>query len=243
MNLFIAFGAGLASFLSPCVLPLIPSYLSYITGLSVEELSRDASARKSLRQVSLHAILFIVGFSAVFMILGASASALGKLFLQYQTGVRRAGGVLILFLGAYLAGFLKVGFLSREKKLSLPNHPTGWFGSFFVGAIFAFGWTPCVGPILGSILVLAGASQSLREGLLYLSVYSLGLGLPFFLSALAMNGFLSSFQRIKRYLHGIEVTSGLLLMAIGVALVTNTFVRLTYFLNQALSPLVRFFNL
>ena len=237
------FLAGLASFLSPCVLPLIPSYLSYITGLSVEELSRSNARKGSWRKVGGHALLFILGFSVVFVILGASASVLGQLFAQHQKRFRQIGGIFIILLGATLAGFLKPAFLMREKKFSLPAHPTGFLGSFLVGAIFAFGWTPCVGPILGSILVLAGASQSFQQGIFFLSVYSLGLGIPFFLSALAMNLFLSSFQKIKRYLHWIEVGSGVILMGIGALLVTNTLFWLTNFLNRTLSPLVRLFNL
>lgn len=238
-----AFLAGLASFLSPCVLPLIPSYLSYITGFSVEELSQSSSRQGTWRKVAFHALLFILGFSCVFIILGASASALGQLFAQKQHLFRRIGGVMVILLGCYLAGFLKVGFLSKEKKFSLPTHPTGLLGSFLIGTIFAFGWTPCVGPILGSILVLAGTSQDFREGLFFLGVYSLGLGIPFFLSALGMNLFLVYFKRIKRYLHWIEVGSGLLLIGVGVLLVTNALFTLTNFLNKALSPLVRLFNL
>jgi len=242
VTIFFAFFAGVASFLSPCVLPLIPSYLSYITGLSVEELSGGRKREGFFRNVSLHALLFILGFSCVFVTLGASASVLGRLFAQYQKIVRQLGGLFVIFLGATLAGFLKTNFLLREKKFSLP-HPTGFLGSFLVGVIFAFGWTPCVGPILGSILVLAGTSESFQKGIFFLLIYSLGLGIPFFLSALAMNLFLSSFQKIKRYLHGVEVGSGLVLMGVGLLLVTNTFFLLTNFLNKTLAPLVRLFNL
>ena len=238
-----AFIAGLASFLSPCILPLIPSYLSYITGLSVEELSQAPSRKNAWRKISVHALLFILGFSTVFIILGTTATVLGQVFAQHQPTFRKVGGVLIFLLGAYLAGFLKIGFLSKERKFSLPNHPTGFLGSFLVGVIFSFGWTPCVGPILASILVLAGASQSLREGIVFLCVYSLGLGIPFLLSALAMNFFLSSFQKIKRFLRWIEVGSGLVLMGVGVLLVTNAMFGVISFLNSALYPLVRLFNL
>ena len=238
-----AFLAGLASFLSPCVLPLIPSYLSYITGLSVKELSGSDLPRSSFQKVGAHAFFFILGFSCVFMILGASASALGRLFAQHQKIFRQIGGVLVIFMGAYLAGFLKVGFFSKERKFSLPAHPTGFLGSFLVGTIFAFGWTPCVGPILGSILILAGTSQSLGRGIFFLCLYALGLGVPFLVSALAMNFFLSSFQKIKRYLRWIEVGSGVVLMGVGVLLLTNAIFALTGFLNRALSPLTRLFNL
>lgn len=242
LSMTFAFVAGLVSFLSPCVLPLIPSYLSYMTGLSVEELARPA-AKGSWKKAALHALLFILGFSTVFILLGATASVVGQLLAQHQRRFRQIGGILVIFLGVYLAGFLKIGFLSRERKFSLPTHPTGLLGSFLVGVIFSFGWSPCVGPILGSILILAGATESLQEGIFYLFVYALGLGIPFFLSAVAVNLFLSSFQRVKRYLHVIEVTSGCVLVGVGILLVTNTMFRLISFLNDALSPLVRLFNL
>lgn len=243
VSVLFAFIAGLASFLSPCVLPLIPSYLSYITGLSVKELSEAGGQKRSVRKVGTHALFFILGFSAVFIVLGASASVLGRLFAQHQKIFRQVGGVLVFFLGAYLAGFLKIGFLSREKKFSPPAHPTGLVGSFLVGSIFAFGWTPCVGPILGSILVLAGTSQSIERGIFFLLVYSLGLGVPFFISALAMNVFLSSFQKIKGLLRWIEIGCGVVLMGLGVLLMTNAIFGLTGFLNRTLLPLTRLFNL
>lgn len=242
LSALLAFLAGLASFLSPCVLPLIPSYLSYMTGLSVQELSGSGTQKASFQKVSMHALLFIVGFSSVFIVLGASASALGRVFAEHQRIFRQLGGVLVILLGAYLAGFLKIAFFSKERKFSLPGHPSGFLSSFLVGTVFAFGWTPCVGPILGSILILAGTSQDLKRGIFFLLLYSLGLAVPFFVSALAMNFFLSSFQKIKRYLRWIEVGSGLVLMGIGTLLVTNAIFGLTGFLNRALSPLTQLFN-
>jgi len=196
----IAFVAGLISFLSPCVLPLIPSYLSLITGMSVQDLSDRAVAAKVRLHVSLHAVLFILGFSLVFITLGASATAVGQLLLEHQRWLQRLGGILVLALGAVLAGVVKIPFLSREKRLSLAQHPTGFLGSFLIGAVFAFGWSPCVGPILASILVLAGTSERLSEGVLLLVSYSIGLGLPFFLAALATHHFLSTMKALQKYL-------------------------------------------
>lgn len=209
----------------------------------MEELSSAPSRRKTWQKIALHAFFFILGFSSVFVVLGASASALGTLFAQYQKVVRQVGGIFVIFLGLTLTGVFKFGFLMKEKKFSLPKKATGLFGSFLVGVIFSFGWTPCVGPILGSILVLAGTSESLERGIFFLLVYSLGLAVPFFVSALAMNLFLSSFQKIKRFLRWIEVGSGIVLIGIGVLLVTNSLYRLTAYLNSALAPLVRLFNL
>lgn len=238
-----AFLAGLASFLSPCVLPLIPSYFSYMTGLSIEELSHPKTKEGNLRRLGTHALLFVLGFSAVFVVLGATASALGQLFAQHKVLIQRIGGGLVIFFGIYLTGILKIGFLSREKRFSFPDHPAGFFGSFLLGAIFAFGWVPCVGPILGSILLLAGTSENFAQGIFYLAVYSLGLGVPFVASALAINFFFATFQKLKRYLRAIEVGSGLVLIGVGILLVTNGIFWLTNFLNSVLAPLVRLFSL
>ena len=235
----IAFLAGFISFLSPCVLPLIPSYLSFITGVSVQDLTRSSVASKVRLRVSLHAVLFILGFSSVFMALGASATRLSSFLSGYQILFQRAGGALVLMFGATLAGFLRIPFLSREKRLSVSRHPTGFTGSFLIGAVFAFGWSPCVGPILASILVLAGTKERLSEGLLFLGAYSLGLGLPFFLAALMTSYFLSAARAIQRHLLTIERMSGVLLMVIGLLLLTGSFSRLTVSLNRWMGPLVR----
>ena len=236
---FVALFAGFISFLSPCVLPLIPSYLSFITGMSVEELADHSVASKARIRISLHAFLFILGFSSVFILLGASASTLGKFLLQYQLFLQRIGGVLVLAFGASRAGLFMIPFLAREKRLSLSQHPTGFLGSFLIGAVFAFGWSPCVGPILASILVLAGTSDRLSEGVLLLGAYSFGLGLPFFLAALATSYFLSTVKTLQNYLVVIERISGILLMLIGFLLLTGLFYYVTTFLNRWLGPVVQ----
>lgn len=238
----IAFFAGLISFLSPCVLPLIPSYLSFITGVSVTELATPSAASRVRLRVSLHASLFIIGFSLVFILLGASATALGRILLSYQLLLRRLGGLLVLGLGATLAGLLNIPFLSRERRLSLSRHPTGLLGSVAIGAVFAFGWSPCVGPILGSILVLAGTSERLSEGLVLLVAYSLGLGIPFFIAALATSYFLSTVKILQKYLVVVERVSGVLLMGIGLLLLTGLFSWFTVSLNRWLGPMVQFLS-
>jgi len=181
VSLLMAFGGGLLSFFSPCVLPVIPSYISYITGISFEDLTGEQDRRR-IRMVTLkNSLLFIAGFSFVFILLGASSSFLGSVLFEYQEAVRKIGGVLIVIMGCYIAGILKIGFLSRDKRLHLRNKPAGLLGSFLVGIAFAAGWTPCIGPILGSILLYAGTAGSVASGIELLTAYALGLGLPFLL--------------------------------------------------------------
>ena len=226
----ISFLAGLLSFLSPCVLPLVPSYVSFITGISFEDLA-SAPDRARIRFLTLtNSLAFVVGFSMVFIALGASSSAIGGILYQYEDVMRIAGGILIIVFGLFVSGFLKIGFLTREKKLHISGKPSGYLGSTAVGMTFAAGWTPCIGPILGSILLYAGSKGSALYGVKLLSVYSLGLAIPFLLSSLAFNSFLSSFKRIRKYMKVIMVISGLLLIIFGILLLTNMVSLLsTYF--------------
>ncbi len=223
----IAFIAGMASFLSPCVLPLVPSYVTFITGLSFEDLTSQEDRRRVRFLTLTNSLSFILGFSFVFILLGASSSLVGRLFFQYQDVIRIAGGILIIIFGLFISGILKLDFLMKERKLHLSGKPTGYIGSFFVGMAFAAGWTPCIGPILGSILVMASTKGSASYGLKLLSVYSLGLGIPFLLSALAINTFLSYSRRLLKYIRIIMFISGLILVAFGVLLLTNRVSDLT----------------
>lgn len=216
-----AFIFGLLSFASPCVLPLIPSYLSYITGLSFEDLTGDRDRERIRKITVINSAFFILGFSSIFVLLGASSSFLGRFLFEYKDVIRKFGGILIIIFGLYVAGVIKLGFLSREKKVHLEEKPVGYLGSFLVGVTFAAGWTPCVGPILGTILLYASQSGSVGYGILLLSVYSIGLGLPFFLSSLALNTFLSYFKKIQRYLKFINLISGILLIIAGILIFTN----------------------
>ena len=182
ISLIAAFSAGLLSFVSPCVLPLVPSYISYITGLSVEQLT-DASERVKFRKaIVVNSLLFIGGFSSVFIAFGASASFLGQILITHQDLIRRVGGALIIVFGLYLLGILNLTFLKMEQRYQFRNRPAGYLGSFLIGVAFAAGWTPCVGPVLGSILLYASTTDSLFSGVVLLTFYSLGLGLPLFLS-------------------------------------------------------------
>src|SRR6476646_274970 len=225
----IAFGAGLASFLSPCVLPLIPSYITFITGLSLDDASR------ARRTTFVHALLFVAGFSLIFLALGASATLMGRLLVTYRVWITRIGGVLVLAFGLYLLGVFNLGIFARERRIHLTDKPLGYLGTLLVGIAFGAGWTPCIGPILGSILTSAASSADLARGLWLLLAYSLGLAVPFLLSAVAVERFLDFFGRMKRQMNWITRTSGVLMIVVGILMVTNYFTVLASALN-AMTP-------
>jgi len=232
----IAFSAGLLSFASPCVLPLVPSYITYITGASFKELT-DVEARSKLRWATIfHSLCFIIGFSFVFVLMGASATYLGQLLVQHQYWIMKGGGVLIILLGIHFTGIIKLPFLEMEKRFEMRKRPLGYVGSFVVGVVFAAGWTPCIGPILSTILIYASTSKSVVTGILLLTYYSVGLGIPFFLSSLAFNSFLSAFDKIKRYMRVINIVSGLFLIGIGILFLTDTFQEINSYLNMITNP-------
>ncbi|UCD34104.1 MAG: sulfite exporter TauE/SafE family protein [Nitrospiraceae bacterium] len=215
-----AFLGGLLSFLSPCVLPLIPSYLSFITGISFEDFKTGDKAR--IRKITLvNSFAFVAGFSTVFVLLGVSSTFVGRLLSVYYDHIRIIGGVIIILLGLYVMGVLKFDFLASEKRVHLHAKPKGHFGSFIVGLTFGAGWTPCIGPILGSILLIASTTGSALQGFYLLLVYSLGLAVPFMVTALAINSFLSHFRALQKYMRVIMVLSGLLLIGFGIILLTD----------------------
>ncbi len=221
----VSFSAGLFSFLSPCVLPLFPSYLSFITGMSVADLTADLGAA-ARRRVLFHALAFIVGFSVVFVALGASFSAAGQLLLDYRQWIRRAGGILIVIFGLYIAGALRIGLFGRTQQWQLREKPAGYLGSLAVGVTFGIGWTPCVGPILGAILSLASTVENVQRGIGLLVAYSAGLGLPFLLSAMALGPFLRVFKRYRPFIPVVERAAGVVLVLVGVLVFTNYYVLL-----------------
>ena len=225
VGLLVAFSAGLFSFLSPCVLPLFPSYLSFITGMSVEHLSGEVTAVTRGR-VLMHSLAFIAGFSAVFVALGVSVSAAGQLLLDYRDWIRVGGGLLIIVFGLYIAGILRVGLFGRTAQLQIREKRAGLLGSFAVGLTFAIGWTPCVGPILGSILTLASNDKTVARGTGLLLAYSAGLGIPFLLFSLALGVFLRFFKRYRPFIAVVERVAGVLLIVVGVLVVSNYYIAL-----------------
>jgi cytochrome c-type biogenesis protein len=226
VGLLVAFGAGLLSFLSPCVLPLVPSYIGFLTGMTANEVT----SRRHLAVV--HALLFIFGFSLVFILFGASATALGRALNFHREWIQRIGGVLIIIFGLICLDVIKLGFLQQEKRLHLESKPVGYLGSALVGMTFGAGWTPCIGPILGSVLGLAATEADLSRGVLLLSTYSLGLAIPFLLAALLLDRFFVWFQRFRRYMPWVQRVSGVLLIIVGILMVTGSFTRLAGWLQQ-----------
>lgn len=229
VSFFVATGAGLLSFLSPCVFPLIPSYLAFVGGLSLEEMQESAAFTKRRRQLLYRAVAFILGFSVIFVSFGASATAIGHLLFDYQLVIRKAGGVLVILFGLHIAGWLSLPFLMRERHLDLKSRPAGIVGAFLVGVTFAAAWIPCVGPILGSILLMASTSQTAGQGIFLLTAYSAGLAIPFFLSALLFGRFLLFFNRFKPLLPWVSRVSGVFLILAGVLLLTDYFTLLSTF--------------
>jgi cytochrome c-type biogenesis protein len=233
LGLFVAFAAGLLSFLSPCVLPLVPSYLGFLTGMSLPEIG----ARR--RVALLHALLFVAGFSLIFVLLGASATALGRALNYYQVWLQRIGGLLIIAFGLVCLGAIKFGWMERERRVHLEDKPLGYLGSMLVGMAFAAGWTPCIGPVLGGILGLAATSEDVSRGMLLLAVYSAGLAVPFLLAAWAIESFLEWFQRFRRFLPWVMRVSGALLVFVGILLVSGEFTRLAGWLQQLTPEILR----
>ena len=248
VTLLAAFGAGVLSFISPCVLPLIPGYLSYVSGLSLDDLRGGAGAAgaregtavavvappAARRRVVVASLAFILGFSLVFVSLGASASAIGQLLMSRLTILSKIAGAIIIIFGLHTMGVLRIEWLYQEKRVQTTQRPAGFLGATLVGIAFAFGWTPCIGPILAGILAVAAIQDTIGDGVRLLSAYSLGLGVPFFATALAINRFFAAFARIRRHYHKIELVSGALLVAIGVLIFTNRFTIIAQWLTPYL---------
>ncbi len=213
----LAFSAGLLSFLSPCVLPLIPSYVTFITGLGLDDVG------KARRTALTHGLLFVLGFTLIFLALGATATVLGRMLFAHRVWITRAGGVLLIVFGLYMAGVLRIGALDAERRIHLADKPLGYLGTVLVGVAFGAGWTPCLGPVLGGILAYTSSVADLQRGLLLLFAYAMGLGVPFILSALMVDRFLAGFQRMRRYLGVVNRIAGALMIVVGLLLLTGAF--------------------
>jgi cytochrome c-type biogenesis protein len=226
IDVTVSFTAGVLSFLSPCVLPLIPSYITFITGMSLDDVQRA-------RRVALvHSLLFIAGFTLVFLALGATATIVGRALFRHREWVGRAGGVLVIVLGLYLVGVFNIGVFARERRVHVSTKPLGYAGTLLVGMAFAAGWTPCIGPILGGVLTYTASSADLNHGLVLLLAYSMGLALPFLLAALMIERFMALFQKYKGALTWMSRASGILLIAVGILMITGSMTVLSGWLQR-----------
>lgn len=229
-----AAGGGLISFLSPCVLPLVPAYLCFIAGTSLDKLTEPAEVDPALaRRVALMAVVFVLGFSTVFVLLGASASAVNGLVMDHLDVLGRVAGIAIVIFGLHFMGVFRIPFLYREARFHMASSPAGWLGAYLVGVAFAFGWTPCVGPVLATILALAATDDSLGFGVSLLAVYSLGLGIPFIAAALGVKPFMRFMRGFRGHLRKVEIAAGGMMVATGVLIFFNSLQVLSYWLLEA----------
>jgi len=229
-----AFLGGLLSFFSPCVLPLLPVYISLITGVSVEAL--EEGEKTAFWPAMLRTLLFVAGFSVVFTALGAGAGKVGQLLRAYESWFRVGGGILVILFGLHFTGLFRIRLLYREKRFKVAARELGELGIFLMGMTFALGWTPCIGPWLASILAVAATEGQASRGIILLLTYSAGMGLPFLLAAAALGSFLKFSSRMKRVLHRLEVASGVLLILLGILLLTNHFSLLAQFFSALAAP-------
>jgi cytochrome c-type biogenesis protein len=243
VSLIAAFVAGVLSFISPCVLPLVPGYLSFISGVSLDSMrtapagavvDAPAASPAAGRHVFFASLFFVLGFSVVFIALGAAASTIGAALMERLTLFGKVAGVLLILFGLHTMGLLRINWFYKEKRIQTSSKPAGFAGAFVVGLAFAFGWTPCIGPILGAILALAADEGTLQRGVVLLGVYSLGLGVPFLLTSLMVNQFFKAFAKIRRHYRLIEVTAGVLMVTVGVLIFTNRFTIITQYLTPYL---------
>lgn len=217
----LAFFAGILSFLSPCILPLVPGYISFLSGISLEELKKGAEKGKVIRRVGLTSVFFVIGFSLVFILLGASASFVGSFLRAHMRILTKIAGALIVILGLHLVGILKIKWLNIEKRLDVRRFSPGFFGAFLIGLAFALGWTPCIGPILAGILALAATQETVIKGVFLLAAFSLGLGIPFIITGFFVGFFIRFFERYKRFIFIGEIIAGVLLIIMGVLIFTD----------------------
>lgn len=243
IDLWTAFGAGLFSFISPCILPIIPSYMFFISGTSAGALNtaegEDAAAekQKTQRQIILSSLCFILGFSLVFVLLGATATGLGAMLKAHQELLRKMGGAVVIIMGLHMMGLIQIKALLYEKRVHLKARPPGYVGAFLIGLSFALGWTPCIGPQLGAILAIASTKASVTEGIRLLAAFSLGLAIPFFITALLMDKVFVYFRKIQKHMQTISIASGAFLVLVGVLIFTNFLQTISNFLQAPSLPI------
>lgn len=229
MGFIRTFLEGLASFLSPCILPLVPAYISFISGISLDEIEKKQKG--AVATAVVNSLLFILGFSTVFVLMGATSTFIGGLLKEHKSIIARIGGVIIIIFGLHLTGIFKLKFLDVEKKFHLQSKPAGIIGSFLVGVVFSVGWSPCVGPFLGAAIAEASQSETVWHGMGLLLSFSMGLGIPFFLTSLFLSAFFSFFKGIRKYMRIISIASGVLLVFIGLLLLTGHFLKFSRYFS------------
>jgi cytochrome c-type biogenesis protein len=232
VSLFGAFLAGLLSFVSPCVLPIVPGYLSFISGVNVARMKDGVADPGQLRRVVLTSLAFVLGFSTVFVSLGAAATLVGYYLQQWKRPLGMIGGAIVIVLGLHTMGVIKLNFLLYEKRAEVKTKPLGLLGAYVVGLAFAFGWTPCIGPILGAILLYAAQQETVTQGVVLLSAYSAGLGIPFLAASLAINRFFAASGTLRRHMKAVEYVSGVLLVGVGLLLLTDRLAVIALYLSK-----------
>lgn len=237
VDIWTAFGAGILSFISPCILPIIPSFMFFIGGTSAGALKSEEENEKkqSQKQILLSALCFILGFSIVFIALGATATSLGQVLKSQQELLRKLGGVMVIVLGLHMMGVIEIKALLYEKRMHFKARPPGYLGAVLIGLSFALGWTPCIGPILGAILAVASTKSNVSEGVMLLSMYSLGLGIPFFITALLMDRIFVHFRKLQKHMQTISIVSGVFLILVGIMIFTNMMQVLSNYLFNILA--------
>jgi cytochrome c-type biogenesis protein len=232
--------AGVLSFISPCVLPLVPPYLCYIAGVSLDQLTGDAPESVARHRIALSAVAFVLGFSTIFVLLGATASALGRLVASHLDTLAIVAGIVIIVMGLHFLGIFKINLLHRQARVEVRNHPSGPLGAYVIGLAFAIGWTPCIGPVLAAILAVAGSEQTVTRGAALLAVYSLGLGIPFIIAGFFAGSFMHFMQRFRSHIGTVEKTMGAFLVVTGILFITGHMTTLSFWLLNTFPGLAEF---
>ena len=232
VSILTAFMFGLLSFISPCVLPIVPGYLSFISGVSFDEMQNIANRTAVRNKILLNSLFFVIGFSLVFIGLGASATFIGQFLHAKINIISKVAGVIIIVFGIHMSGIYKIPFLNYEKRFQAEGNKLGLLGALVVGLAFAFGWTPCIGPILAAILAIASQQDTVGKGIILLTSYSLGLGIPFLLAGLSLTIFFTAFNKFKHHLHKVEVVGGIMLILVGILIATNSLTILSAYFSK-----------